>query len=71
MGTISSQIASFTIVYSTINSDAEERKHQSSKSLAFVREIHQGPVNSLHKWPVTGKMFPFDDIIMQCGIPNT
>ena len=24
-----------------------------------------GPVNSLHKWPVTRKMFPFDDVIMQ------
>ena len=26
--------------------------------------IHQGPVNSLHKGPVTWKMFPFDDAIM-------
>ena len=25
-----------------------------------------GPVNSPHKWPVTGKMFPFDDVIMTC-----
>ena len=24
----------------------------------------RGPVNSPHKWPVTRKMFPFDDIIM-------
>ena len=23
-----------------------------------------GPVNSPHKWPVTWKMFPFDDVIM-------
>ena len=23
-----------------------------------------GPVNSLHKWPVIRKMFPFDDVIM-------
>ena len=23
-----------------------------------------GPVNSTHKWPVTRKMFPFDDVIM-------
>ena len=23
-----------------------------------------GPVNSLHKWPVTRKMFPFDEVIM-------
>ena len=26
--------------------------------------IHRWPVNSLHKWPVTRKMFPFDDVIM-------
>ena len=39
-------------------------KHQSSASLAFVLGIQRGPVNSLHKWPVTRKMFPFDDVIM-------
>ena len=33
-------------------------------SLAFVRAIHRWPVNSRHKWPVTRKMFPFDDAIM-------
>ena len=33
-------------------------------SLAFVRRIHRGPVNSPHKWPVAQKMFPFDDVIM-------
>ena len=37
MGTIASQITSFTIVYSTVYSDADQRKHQSSASLAFVR----------------------------------
>ena len=64
MGVISSQITSLTIVYSIVYSDADQRKHQSSASLAFVREIHRGPVNSLHKWPVTRKMFLFDDAIM-------
>ena len=39
-------------------------KHQSSASLAFVRGIHPGPLNSLHKWPVMRKMFPFDDVVM-------
>ena len=43
---------------------ADQRKHQSSMSLAFVRGIHRWPVNSPHKGPVTRKMFPFDDIIM-------
>ena len=60
-----SQITSLTIDYSTIYSDADQSKHQSSASLAFVRGIHRGPVNSLHKWPVTRKMFPFDDVIMK------
>ena len=64
MGAIASQITSLTIVYSTVYSDADQRKHQSSASLAFVREIHRGPVNSPQKWPVTRKMFPFDDVIM-------
>ena len=51
MGTIAYQITSLTIVYSIVYSDADQRKHQSSASLAFV-------------WPVTRKMFPFDDVIM-------
>ena len=64
VGAIASQITSITIVYSTVYSDADQRKHQSSASLAFVWGIHRGPVNSPHKWPVTRKMFPFDDVIM-------
>ena len=43
---------------------ADQRKHQSSASLAFVRGSHRRPVNSPHKGPVTRKMFPFDDVIM-------
>ena len=64
MSTLASQITSLTIVYSTVYSDADQRKHQSSASLAFVWGIHRGPVNSPHKWPVTRKMFSFDDVIM-------
>ena len=64
MGAISSQITSLTVVYSTVYSDADQRKYQSSAPLAFVRGIHRGPVNSPHKWPVTRKMFRFDDVIM-------
>ena len=64
MSLTASQIASLTIVYSTVYSDADQRVHQSSGSLAFVRGIHRGPVNSPHKGPVTRKMFPFDDVIM-------
>ena len=64
MGAITSQITSLTIVYSTVYSDADQRKHQSSASLAFVWGIHRWPVNSPHKGPVTRKMFPFDDVIV-------
>ena len=66
MTTVASQITSLTIVYLTVYSFADQRKHQSSASLAFVRGIHRGPVNSQHKWPVTRKTFPFDDVIMIC-----
>ena len=65
MGAIASQITSLTIVYSTDYSDADQRKHQSSASLAFVWGLHRWPVNSPQKGPVTPKMFPFDDVIME------
>ena len=64
MVVMASQNISLTIVYSTVYSDAHQSKHQSSASLAFVWGIHRGPVNSPHKWPVTRKMSPFDDVIM-------
>ena len=57
MDAMTSQITSLTIVYSTVHSGADQRKHQSSASLAFVRGIHRWPVNSPHKWPVTRKCF--------------
>ena len=55
MDTMASQITSLTIVYSSVDSGADQRKHQSSASLAFVRGIHRWPVNSPHKGPVTRK----------------
>ena len=64
MSAMASQNTSLTIVYSTVYSGADQRKHQSSASLAFVRGIHRWPVNSPHKGPVTRKMFQFDDVIM-------
>ena len=64
MTTVASQITSLTVVYSIVYSDADQIIHQSSASLAFVWGIHRGPVDSPHKWPVTRKMFPFDDVIM-------
>ena len=65
MGAIASQITRLTIVYSAVYSVADQRKHHSSASLAFELGIHQGSVNSLHKWPVSRKMFPSDDVIMR------
>ena len=41
MDTIASQITSLTIVYSIVYSGTDQRKHQSSASLAFVRWIHR------------------------------
>ena len=64
MSAMASQITGNSIVYSTVCSGTDQRKHQSSAPLAFVRGIHRWPVNSPHKRPVTPKMFPFDDVIM-------
>ena len=64
MSAMAPQITSLTFVYSSVYSGADHRKHQSPTSLAFVRVIHRWPVNSPHKWPVTRKIFPFDDVIM-------
>ena len=64
MDAMASQITGVAIV-SAVCSGADQRKHQSSTSLAFFREIHRWPVNSPHIGPVTRKMFPFDDVIMK------
>ena len=39
MSEMASQITSVSIVYSIVGSGTDQRKHQSSESLAFVREI--------------------------------
>ena len=66
MSTMASQITGVSVVFSIICSCADQRNHQKSASLAFVRGIHQWSVNSLHKGPVTRKMFPLNDVIMHC-----
>ena len=68
MGAMASRITSLTIVFSTVHSGADQRKHRSSAPLTFKRGIHRWLVNSPHKWPVTRKMFPFDDVIMICWL---
>ena len=64
MSAMVSQITSIAILCSAVYSGVDQRKHQSSASLAFVRGIHQSLVNSLHKGPVTRKMIPFDGVII-------
>ena len=60
-------LSAFWGPYSPYKLCTDQRKHQSSMSLAFARGIHRWPVNSPHKGPVTWKMFPLDDVIMWDG----
>ena len=62
---MASQITSLTIVYSTVYSGTDQRKHQSSASLAILMGILRWPINPPQKTPVTRKKLPFDDVIMQ------
>ena len=64
MDTMASEIASLTIVYSSVYSGADQRKHQSSATLAFL--TGEFP----HKWSVTREMFPFDDVIIRSPNPH-
>ena len=64
MSTRASQITSVSTDCSIVCSVAYQRKHQSSASLACVKEIKRWPVNSPLRGPVTRKMFPFDGVIL-------
>ena len=57
MTTMASQITSLTVVYSTVYSDADQRKHQSSASLAFVCGIHRYRWIPRTKGQLRGKSF--------------
>ena len=57
MTTMSSQITNLTVVYSTVYSDADQRKHQSSASLAFVCGIHRDRWIPHTKGQLRGKCF--------------
>ena len=65
MSAMAFQISPVLIVCSTVCSGADQRKHKNSASLAFVRGIHQWPMDSPHKGTVMRKMFPFDAVIMR------
>ena len=68
--TMASQITGVLIVYKTFCSGTDQRKHQSSTSLAFIRRIHRWPMNSPHNGPVTRKMSPCDGVIRGGGRTN-
>ena len=57
MTTMASQITSLTVVYSTVYSDADKKKHQSPSSLAFVRGIHRDRWIPRTKGQLRGKCF--------------
>ena len=64
MTTIASQITSLTVVYSTVYSDADQRKSSKLRVTGLCVGNSPGLVNSPHKGPVTRKMLPFDNVIM-------
>ena len=55
LSAMASQITGLLIVNSSVYSGADQRKHQSFASLAFVRGIHRWPANSPHKETVMRK----------------
>ena len=57
MSTIASLITSLAVVYSTVYSDADQRKHQSSASLAFAWGIHRDRWIPRTKGQLRGKCF--------------
>ena len=70
MTTIASQITSLAVVYSTLYSDADQRKHQSSASLAFVWGIHRDRWIPRTKGELRGKCFHLmtsSCVITNCG----
>ena len=68
MSAIASKLTGVSIVCSAVCSGVDQRKPYAL--LAFMRRIHQWPVDSLHKGQVTQKMFPFDDVILEVTLPK-
>ena len=60
MATMASPITSLTIVYSTVHSGAVQKNINISVSVALCGEF-----TGDRKRPVTQKMVPFDDVIME------
>ena len=68
MSEMACQITGISTICSIVCSCADQRKHQRSESLAFVRGIHRWPVDSPHKGPVPRKMFPLDYNMINPGV---
>ena len=66
MTTVASQITSRTVIYSTVCSHADQRKHQSSASLAFVWGIHRDRWIPRTKGQLRGKCFHL--MTSSCGV---
>ena len=61
MSSMASQITSLTIVYSTVNSDADQKNYQTYTRHWLLCGEFTVTGEFPAKWPVTRKMFPFDD----------
>ena len=68
MGAMVSLITSLTIVYSTVYQTQIKENIKAPRHWPLCGKFPGPPVNSPNKWPVTRKMFPFDNVIMNCGL---
>ena len=64
MSLMASQITCVSIACLVVCAGADQRKHQRSASLTFVRGIHRSPAGFPHKGQVMRKMFLCDDVIV-------
>ena len=62
MSVMASQITGVSIIYSTVCSGADERKHESSNALCEENSSVTGEFAS--QKAINAEMFPFDDVIM-------
>ena len=70
MSSIASQITSLTIVYSTGLFGCRSKNTSKLRVTGLCAGNSPGTGELPHKWPVTRKMFPFDDVIMQQPFPG-
>ena len=67
MGAKASRITSLTFFTQAFIQAQINENIKSLRNWPFVRGIHRWPVNFQHKWSVTRKTLPFDDVIMKKG----